>query len=45
MTTTTSDGGAGSGPPNLLAAIRDAVAIAWWSLRVTVASLRDRGPR
>lgn len=45
MTTTTSDGGAGSGPPSPLAALRDAIAVAWWSLRITIAGLLDRGQR
>lgn len=45
MTTTTSDGGAGGGPPRPAAALREAIATAWWSLRLTIASLRDPSKR
>lgn len=41
MTTTTSDGGAGSGPPRPLAVLREAIVTAWWSLRLTIAAYRD----
>lgn len=41
MTTTTSDGGAGSGPP-LFARLADTIAAAWWIARITVTALLDR---